>query len=46
MRKLVSLLLCLALLATMAVVPAFAEDTYRDPVTLTMFSGLANYAGE
>jgi len=46
MKKLVSLLLCLALLATMAVVPALAEDTYRDPVTLTMFSGLANYAGE
>ena len=46
MRKLVSLLLCLTLLATMAVFPALAEDTYRDPVTLTMFSGLANYAGE
>ena len=46
MRKLVSLFLCLTLLATMAVFPALAEETYRDPVTLTMFSGLANYAGE
>ena len=46
MKKLVSLILCLALLATMAVIPAMAEDTYREPVTLTMFSGLANYAGE
>ena len=46
MKKLVSLILCLALLATMTVIPAMAEETYREPVTLTMFSGLANYAGE
>lgn len=46
MKKVLCLVLCLALMATMFVVPAFAEFTYREPITLTMFSGLANYAGE
>ncbi|MBR0215864.1 MAG: hypothetical protein IJL96_02985, partial [Clostridia bacterium] len=46
MKKVLSLVLCLALMATMFVMPAVAEDTYREPITLTVFSGLANYAGE
>jgi len=47
MKKLLSMLLCLALLAAVLVVPAMAEDdTYREPITLTVFSGLANSAGE
>ena len=47
MKKILSLVLCLAMLASMAVIPAAsADEVYREPVTLTMFSGLANYAGE
>lgn len=47
MKKLLSMLLCLAMLATVLVVPALAEDdTYREPITLTVFSELANSAGE
>ena len=36
MRKLVSLLLALAMLATLCVVPAMAE-TAKDPLTVTVF---------
>ncbi len=46
MKKLLALVLTLAMLATMAIVPAMAEETYREPITLTMFSQLANYGGE
>ena len=46
MKKILSLVLALAMLASMAVIPAVAEDTYREPITLTIFSELANYAGE
>ncbi len=47
MKKLLSTLLCLALLAATLAVPALAEDdTYREPITLTVFSELANSAGE
>ena len=45
MKKILSLVLSLMLLASMAVIPAAAED-YREPITLTMFSQLANFAGE
>ena len=46
MKKILSLILSLALLVSMAaVMPAAAED-YREPITLTMFSQLANFAGE
>ena len=40
MRKLVSLLLALAMLATLLVVPAMAE-TAKDPITVTVFVGEA-----
>jgi len=46
MKKILSIVLSLMLLVSMAVVPALAEDTYREPITLTMFSQLANFAGE
>ncbi|MBE5789540.1 MAG: extracellular solute-binding protein [Clostridiales bacterium] len=45
MKKILSLVLTLVMLATVAAVPAMAEETYREPVTLKMFSGLANFAG-
>ena len=46
MKKILSLVLSLMLLVSMAaVLPAAAED-YREPITLTMYSGLANFAGE
>ncbi|MBR1584829.1 MAG: hypothetical protein IJ662_04755 [Clostridia bacterium] len=46
MKKILSLVLTLTMLASFAAIPAMAEDTYREPITLTMFSELANYAGE
>ena len=46
MKKILSIVLSLMLLVSMAAVPALADDTYREPITLTMFSQLANYAGE
>lgn len=45
MKRILSLVLTLAMLLTLAAVPAMAEE-YREPITLTMFSELANYAGE
>ena len=45
MKKILSLVLSLMLLVSMAAIPAVAED-YREPITLTMFSQLANFAGE
>ena len=46
MKKFLSLVLSLALLATVLAVPALADGAYREPVTLKMFSGLANFAGD
>ena len=46
MRKILSLVLSLVLLMSTFAFPAMAEDEYREPITLTMFSQLANYAGE
>jgi len=46
MKKILSLVLSLMLLVSAAaVIPAAAEE-YREPITLTMYSGLANFAGE
>ena len=45
MKKILSLVLSLMLLVSMAAIPAAAED-FREPITLTMFSQLANFAGE
>ena len=45
MKKILAIVLSLMLLLSMAAIPAAAED-YREPITLTMFSQLANYAGE
>ena len=46
MKKILSLVLSLMLLVSMAaMMPAAAED-YREPITLTVYSGLANFAGE
>ena len=45
MKKILSLILSLMLLMSVAAVPAAAEDNYREPITLTMFSQLANYGG-
>ena len=46
MKRLISCVLALAMLLSMLVIPAMGEEVYREPVTLTMFSELANYAGE
>ena len=46
MKKLVSLLLALCLMTACLPAVTVAEETYREPITLTMFSELANYAGE
>ena len=46
MKKVLSLILALMLLMSMAAVPAAAEDNYREPITLTMYSQLANFGGE
>ena len=45
MKKILAIVLSLMLLLSMAAIPAAAED-YREPITLTMFSQLANYGGE
>lgn len=45
-KKVLSLLLGLAMLLASAGVPVLAEDTYREPLTLTVFDELANFAGE
>lgn len=46
MKKFLALILSLAMLATMAVIPAAVAEDYREPIELTMFSELANYGGE
>jgi len=46
MKKILSLILTLMLLLSAAAVPAAAEDNYREPITLTMYSQLANFGGE
>ena len=44
MKKLVSLVL--ALMMMLSIVPMAGAEEYREPITLTVFSQLANYAGE
>ena len=46
MKKIVSLVLSLMLLLSVAAVVPAAADEYREPITLVMFSQLANFAGE
>ena len=45
MKKLLALLLCLTMIAAALPVMASASD-YREPITLTVYDGLANYSGE
>ena len=44
MKKLVSLVL--ALMMMLSALPMAIAEEYREPITLTVFSQLANYAGE
>ena len=44
MKKLLSLVL--ALLMVLSALPVVAEEEYREPITLTVFSQVANFAGE
>ena len=46
MKKVLALVLSLCLLMTAMPVISLAEDTYREPITLTVFSEVANFAGE
>ena len=46
MKKFLSLVLALCLLMTAMPVISLAESTYREPITLTVFSEVANFAGE
>ena len=46
MKKLLALFLALCMMTAALPVISFAEDVYREPITLTVFSGLANFAGE
>lgn len=46
MKKLLALALSLCLLLAAMPVISLAEDTYREPITLTVFSEVANFAGE
>ena len=44
MKKLVSLVL--ALMMMLSALPMAIAEEYREPITLTVFSQLAHYAGE
>lgn len=44
MKKILSLVL--ALMMMLSIVPMAGAEEYREPITLTVFSQLANYAGE
>ena len=46
MKKFLALVLSLCLMMTALPIVSLAEDTYREPITLTVFSQLANFAGE
>ena len=46
MKKILSMFLCLSLLAMSLPALTFAETTYREPITMTVFSEVANFAGE
>ena len=46
MKKLLALVLSLCLLMTALPVVSVAEEVYREPITLTVFSEVANFAGE
>ena len=46
MKKFLALVLSLCLLMTALPTFSIAEEVYREPITLTVFSGLANFAGE
>lgn len=45
MKKILALILCLAMLVGMVPMVAAAED-YREPITLTVYNALGNYSGE
>lgn len=46
MRKFLAMVLSLCLLLTALPVISLAEGDYREPITLTVFSEVANFAGE
>ena len=46
LSKLFALLLCLSMMVGLTGLTALASDDYREPMTLTVFDELANYAGE
>ena len=46
MKKFLALVLSLCLMMTALPIVSLAEDTYREPITLTVFSQVANFAGE
>ena len=46
MKKFLALVLSLCLMMTALPIVSLAEDTYREPITLTVFSQLANFQGE
>ena len=46
MKKILSMFLCLSLLAMSLPALTFAEAAYREPITMTVFSEVANFAGE
>ena len=45
MKKILSLVLCLCMLLTALPLAAMAED-YKEPITLNVFSEVANFGGE
>lgn len=46
MKKILALVLSLSLLLAALPAASLAEDTYREPLTLTVFSQVANFGGE
>ena len=45
MKKILSLVLCLCMMLTALPLAAMAED-YKEPITLNVFSEVANFGGE
>ncbi|NLO86180.1 MAG: extracellular solute-binding protein [Clostridiales bacterium] len=46
MARILSMVLALCMMASIVTIPAIAEEDYREPIELTVFSELANFAGE